>query len=191
MSWQERARAFLPTLKDGLNRLALGVGQGFLVVAAATGLILNLMLLWEWGLALSAGAWQPTQGTVVEVSPVVQRARWTYYISITYTHRVGDREYTGYRVCFFESLFGCSFGTLNAIVEAHEPGDAIELYYLPAIPSATVIEPRAKGQLLEAAIAMPVVWLGSAIVILPGYFILKSQIKKGWTFLAQRNPPRR
>ena len=74
MSWKERA--FLPALKERFTRLAVRVGKGFLVVLAATGLILNLMLLWEWGLALSAVVWQPTQGTVVEMSRVVYRARW-------------------------------------------------------------------------------------------------------------------
>lgn len=180
MSWRERA-LFL-TLKDQLIRLAISVGQGFLVVVAATGLILNLMLFWEWGLVLSTGAWEPTQGTVVEISRVVRRARWIYYISMTYAHTIGDREFIGHRVCFFETFYGCSFEKLNALVEAYEPGDAIEIYYLPALPSATVIDLRTKEKLVEAAVAMPVVWLGSLILILPGYLILTSQIKKWWPF---------
>lgn len=168
----------LSTLKNRLSRLATRVGKGLLVIFAMTGLILNLMLLWEWRLALSTGAWQPTQGTVVAMDPVVYRAGAKSYISITYTHTIGDREFTGQRVCFFETFFGCSLQTLKTIVETYAPGDAITIYYLPARPGTTVITPQTNEDLLGAAIAMPIVWLGSAIIILPGYFTLKSQMKK-------------
>jgi len=148
----------------------------FLVTIALTAIILDLVLLFEALQFLTSPGWSSTTGTVLESSDI-QRARWTNYIDLTYTYRVGDQIYIQQRhTCFFDRFFGCPLEVMNAVVENYPEGSPISIYYAPVLPSLSVFHRPAGSEWLLLVTALPLVIAGSLIVMLPGCLIMRSAL---------------
>lgn len=142
------------------------------ILIALTTIALIGELFFEAAQALTSSSWQEVQGTVVDTAGVVERSRYRYYLDLTYAYRVADRTYTGQRLCFLHQFFGCPIDLLRTTAQDYPRGASITVYYAPAWPEFAVIYRASETRALPTfVIALPIVLLGAAILIAPGYWI--------------------
>lgn len=89
-------------------------------------------------------AWPVTEGTVLRSEVVVERVQADddFHAEVTYRYRLNGREYQGDRIGFGFELSD-RLDSAEAIVARYPAGSSILVYYDPADPSQSVLEPGA------------------------------------------------
>ncbi len=123
------------------------------------GAIVILVTLFDFYRALACRSWSSTQGTITAANASIvsnyQQTRKLFStknsVNFYYQYAVNGENYLGSRIFFgdtFLSLF--SFVAAKGSVEKYKENQTVTVYYNPAKPQDSVLEPGIKWQAVAA-----------------------------------------
>jgi hypothetical protein len=127
-----------------LQAAFLGCGLTLIGIVVATAGMISLQP------ALRSVRWPSVPGEVISAKIIQQDGR--QQLQLRYRYRIGDKVYTGRRISYHggRSLPGLPGEQASAALKRYQPGSMPRVYYDPADPGRTVLEPGA-----GAAIYLP------------------------------------
>lgn len=143
----------------------------FILIAA--GMVTIAKCLFKFCKTMRSERWPSTIGYVFETDIVVQgsntpgNAQGTYRAIVRYKYSVAGQEFVGDRVAI--NRLDTSFRShAEEIVTAYKEGSEVEVFYDPAVPGSSVLEPglqRLGGLILEVAVAIIFIVVGFVWVL--------------------------
>jgi hypothetical protein len=135
------------------------------ILLVISGPISGYFLLQIYLTARASGAWPSVPGEITKAD-VGMTTVGRYYAEVSYSYKVGGREFTGHRIRASDGEYGFRDGAVQAI-QGLAPGQRMSVHFDPDETSRSVIRPGAGSQ-EYVLLFVPVVMFSLRIaVVLP------------------------